>query len=235
MPSAQVLANKKLAPTVHELTLKVEAGWTFQAGQFVIIPVPKRPEDTKDPKGFYSVASSEARLPEIDLLVEHRSDGGYVSAWISALAPGTAVELQGPMGHFGLAETESKGQVFLATRAGLAPLRSMIHSSLARGAGKHHWLFLGADGMAELLLDAEWRALEAANPHFHYLPVVRPTPENPFMGKNQDPADALIQKIAQRTGLRLYLAGFSKDLDPMKAKLLDAGFSADDLKLEKFG
>ena len=65
--------------------------------------------------------------------------------------------------------------------------------------------------------------------------VVRPTADNPFMGKNQDPADALLQKIAQRTGLRLYLAGFSADLDPMKAKLLEAGFDAGDLKLEKFG
>src|SRR5262245_56586057 len=135
MPSAQVLANKKLAPTVHELTLRVEPGWTFQAGQFVILPVPKRPEDTKDPKGFYSIASAVGRLPELDLLVEHRPEGGYVSGWISGLQPGTTVELQGPMGHFALAETESKGQVFLATRAGLAPLRSMIHSSLAQATG----------------------------------------------------------------------------------------------------
>lgn len=235
MPKASVLKNVPLAPSVHELTLKVEDGWTFQAGQFVTIPVPRRPEDSKDPKGYFSIASAEKRLPEIDLLVEHRPDGGYVSGWVSALAVGTELEIQGPLGHFGLSETESKGQVFLGSRAGLAPLRSMIHSSLAHGTGKHHWLFLGAHGMGELLLDAEWRALEASNPQFHYLPVIQPTAENPFMGKNQDPADALLQKIAQRTGLRIYLAGFSRDLDPMKAKLLAAGFSADDLKLEKFG
>jgi CDP-4-dehydro-6-deoxyglucose reductase len=235
MPQATVTKNLKLAPTVHALTLDVEAGWTFHAGQFVILPVPRRPEDTKDPKGFFSVASAETRLPQIELLVEHRPDGGYVSGWISSLQPGTPVEIQGPLGHFGLAESGSKGQVFLGTRAGLAPLRSLLLSSLAQKTGQHHWLVLGATGADELLLDAEWRALEKAEAHFHYLPVVRPSAENPFMGKNQDPADAVIQKFAQRTGLRLYLAGFSQDLDPMKAKLLEAGFSADDIKMEKFG
>jgi CDP-4-dehydro-6-deoxyglucose reductase len=235
MPRATVLKNQKLAPTVHELSLKIEDAWTFHAGQFVTLPVPRRPEDTKDPKGFFSVASAETRLPEIDLLVEHRPDGGYVSGWIAALQPGAQVEIQGPQGHFKLEETESKGQVFLGTRAGLAPLRSLLYSSLAQKTGKHHWLVLGATGASELLLDAEWRALEKANEHFHYLPVIRPTAENPFQGKNQDPADAVIQKFAQRTGLRLYMAGFSADLDPMKVKLLEAGFSKDDLKMEKFG
>ena len=56
-----------------------------------------------------------------------------------------------------------------------------------------------------------------------------------FMGKNSDPADELLKKIAQRSGLRLYVAGFSKDVDPMRAKLLAAGFAPDDVSVEKFG
>jgi hypothetical protein len=44
-----------------------------------------------------------------------------------------------------------------------------------------------------------------------------------------------LKKIAQRHGLQLYVAGFSKDVDPMHAKLLAAGFGADDIKIEKFG
>ncbi len=65
--------------------------------------------------------------------------------------------------------------------------------------------------------------------------MVQPTAENPFVGKNSDPADELLKKIAQRHGMRLYVAGFSKDVDPMQAKLLAAGFAADDLKVERFG
>lgn len=234
---AEIIANRRVAASVRllRLRLKEPQDWTFQAGQFVILAVPQRPEDAKAPKGFYSIASAPAALPELELLVEHREDGGYVSGWVSALQTGDRVSLDGPLGHFALAETQTKGQAFIGFRAGLAPLRSMILASLAQGGDRHHWLFLGGRGQAELLLDAEWRALAQAEARFHYLPVVQPTAANPFVGKNQDPADELIKKIAQRRGLRLYLAGFSKDVDPMKAKLQAAGFEPGDLLAEKFG
>jgi ferredoxin-NADP reductase len=186
-------------------------------------------------KGFYSIASSDANPAEIELLIEHRPDGGPVSAWMSSRQPGDSFEIQGPMGHFGLHEVQDKGQAFLGFRAGVAPLRSMILSALAPVSTRHVWLFLGAHGTADLLLDAEWRALEQNNPRFHYLTAVQPTSENPFVGKNSDPADELLKKIAQRNGIRVYVAGFSKDVDPMHAKLIAGGFATEDIKVEKFG
>jgi len=237
---ATVTANLRVSPSVHLLRATVEgdAPFAYKAGQFVIVPLP--PEaglgaNGKPLKGFYSMASAEQSGAAIDLLIEHRSDGGPVSAWMSGRQAGDRFEVQGPLGHFGLADTLTKGQAFLGSRAGVAPLRSLILSSLALGGDKHHWLFLGAQGAADLLLDEEWRALAQAQPRFHYLPVVQPTAENPFQGKNSDPADELLKKIAQRSGLRLYLAGFSKDVDPMLAKLKAAGFADEDLKAEKFG
>jgi ferredoxin-NADP reductase len=221
---ALVVANTQAGTDLRliRLRLKDAADWTFQAGQFVILPVPQRPEDAKAPKGFYSIASSVAALPELELLVEHRPDGGYVSGWVSALAVGATVTVDGPLGHFGLAEAGEKGQAFLCTRAGLAPLRSMILSALAQGGGQPLWLFLGAPKTGERLLDAEWRALEQAEPRFHYRP-------------SEEPVAALLETVAQRQGVRLYLAGFSRDVDPMKAALLAAGFGPDDIKAEKFG
>lgn len=238
--SGKVRSNQAVAPTVFKLQVAVsgESPFRFSAGQFVIVPLP--PEagqgaNGKPLKAFLSIASAEQAGAEVELLVEHRPEGGPVSAWMSARQAGDSFEIQGPMGHFGLAETQEKGQAFLGSRAGLAPLRSMILSSLAQGGPKHHWLFLGAHGAADLLLDAEWRALAEKEPRFHYIPVVQPTAENPFQGKNSDPADELLKKIAQRNGIRIYLAGFSKDVDPMLAKLKAAGFPEDDIKAEKFG
>ncbi len=252
---ATVLSNTAVTPAVFLLKVVVEGepAFSFKAGQFIVIPLPPEaglkysasPEQApsagsgqvpgKPLKGFFSIASAEQAGAELELLVEHRHDGGPVSSWMSSRKKGDTFPVQGPLGHFGLHETHEKGQAFLCFRAGVAPLRSMIHSSLAHGGTKHHWLFLGAAGMADLLLDQEWRALAAAEPRFHYLPVIQPTHENPFQGKNSDPADEFLKKIAQRTGLRVYLAGFSKDLEPMHAKLLAAGFAAGDLKMEKFG
>ncbi len=189
--TGKVLSKRSVAPTVSLLKLSVsgDSAFSFKAGQFVIIPVPaasgaSAQAPSKPLKAFLSIASAEQAGAEIELLVEHRPDGGPVSAWMSARQPGDSFELQGPLGHFGLHETHSKGQAFLGSRAGLAPLRSMILSSLAQGSDKHHWLFLGAHGAADLLLDAEWRALAEKEPRFHYLPVIQPTAENPFQGKN---------------------------------------------------
>jgi ferredoxin-NADP reductase len=236
---ATVLSNAAITDSVFLLTLAVsgEPGFTFKAGQFVIIPLPPEAGQGaggKALKGFYSIASAEQAGAELELLIEHHSQGGPVSAWMAGRKKGDGFEVQGPMGHFGLQHPD-KGQAFLGFRAGVAPLRSMILSSLAGGGKNHHWLFLGAAGTSDLLLDGEWRALEAKEPRFHYQPVVQPTADNPFVGKNSDPADELLKKIAQRHGLQLYVAGFSKDVDPMRAKLLAGGFGADDIKIEKFG
>lgn len=223
---ARLLNIETVSPTVRKLTLKSEPGWTFQAGQFVIIPVPQRPEDAKPPKGFYSVASEPGRLPELELLVEHREGGGYVSGWVSALQPGAELDLDGPLGHFGLAEGGADELVFAGTRAGLAPLRAMLRASLADGTPARRWLFLGGEGPQDLLLDAEWKALAAADARFRYVPVLSPGPSL---------AEAIALAAPPRPGQRLYAAGFSRDLDPLKAQLLAAGYDAGAMKLEKFG
>jgi NAD(P)H-flavin reductase len=219
--TATVLSNQNAALSVHLLRLRVEGDpFAFKAGQFVIIPVPQRPEDAKPPKGFYSIASSDAS-PELELLVEHRTGGGYVSEWVSARQPGDNFEIQGPMGHFGLLEPLEKDQVFLGFRAGVAPLRSMILSALAAGGDRQVWLFLGAEDAQDLLLDAQWKALDEKDPRFHYRPCKEPAVE------------AL--KNLRRKDLRFYLAGFSRDVVPLQDQLLAAGIPVADIKVEKFG
>jgi ferredoxin-NADP reductase len=226
MPVAvQVLNNENVGLHVQKLTLQAPAGWTFQAGQFVIVPMPPRPEDAKPLKGFYSIASAETALPQVELLIEHRPDGGPVSAWASSLPAGAEVQMDGPLGHFGLAEG-GQAQVFIGARAGLAPLRSLLLSSLAQSPAQEHWLFLGGVSAADLLLDAEWRALQQQESRFHYVPV---------LGDAAALAAAVVSRLQATDALRLYAAGFSRDMDPLKAALLDAGFAADALKVEKFG
>jgi len=223
--TAQVLSNQNVGPNVQKLVLKAPAGWTFQAGQFVILPVPPRPEDAKPLKGFYSIASAETALPQVELLIEHRPDGGPVSAWASTLAERAEVQMDGPMGHFTLAEN-AEGLAFIGARAGLAPLRSLLLSSLAQGGAQERWLFLGGTSADELLLDAEWQALQAREARFHYVPV---------LGDAAALAAAVLDKLSPQGSLRLYAAGFSRDMDPLKAALLEGGFAAEALKIEKFG
>lgn len=216
--TAKILANEPVSGVLRRLTLQMPPGWTFQAGQFVIVPVPQRAEDAKPPKGFYSIASSTRKLPTLELLVEHRPEGGYVSGWVSALSVGAQVDLEGPMGHFALNATKAP-KVFIGAEAGLAPLRSMLLSSLDGGAEAEHWLLLGGSQA----LAAEWQDLAAAQPRFYYHPLSALS------------AEAVLAELPAPAGLEFYLAGFSRDLDPLKAGLIAAGIPAESIKAEKFG
>lgn len=236
MPSAIVSSIEKLGTTVFLLRLRPETDLHFKSGQFLIMAIPKdptAPEGGKAPKGFFSIASAEQDCQELELLIEHRE--GYVSGWMTARKPGDLLSFEGPLGKFSLHEPQSRTQIFLGFKAGLAPLRSMILSLINAGSSQHIHLFLGAHGTQELLFDSQWRALEKSLEKFHYHPVVRPTPENPFVGKNQDPADELIKKMTHKIGHAIYLAGFNREVDPMLGKLHATGFEKDFIQVEKFG
>src|SRR5260221_9389121 len=121
MNHAIVLDKISLGDQLYLLRLRPEPGFSFKAGQFVIVPLPKDPQapaDSKAPKGFYSIASAEQEPRELELLVEQRE--GYVSHWICTRRGGDRLWLDGPMGKFALSRKE-RPQLFLGYKAGLAP------------------------------------------------------------------------------------------------------------------
>jgi NAD(P)H-flavin reductase len=221
---AELKSIQEIAPSLFKLALKPEAPFAFKAGQFVIIPLPPDPaaaEGSKAPKGFYSIASAEQDQGLLELLIEHRE--GYVSGWMTALKAGSRLSLDGPMGKFGLKEGQAKALAFLGYKAGLAPLRSMILSLARSKAGRELHLFLGAPSPAELLMDAEWKELASKEPLFHYHP------------QTGDPAEGLLKALPGRKDIEIYIAGFNREADPMLARLLEAGFEKDSVKIERFG
>ena len=218
---ARVVSKHLEAPGLIRFGLEAPAGFTFAAGQFVILPVPGEPGG-KPLKGFYSLASAPAALPRLELLVEHREGGGPVSAWVSSRAIGDELAFEGPLGHFRLIDGAGPC-AFLGRRAGLAPLRSLIHEALAQGS--EAWLFLGGDDRDDWLLHEEWEALAGREPGFRYRTV---------LGSGTELA-ALA--LAQGLGAvaRFHLAGFTREVQPAQEALLAAGVPAERLKAEKFG
>jgi ferredoxin-NADP reductase len=236
---AKVSSNQKVAPAFRLLKLDLEGPLAFSAGQFVTLAVPPEPGKDKALKGYYSVASPPSDLPRLELLVEHHESGptsGWVSGWVAGLEPGRTVALEGPFGKFGLREARPK-TYFLAEGAGLAPLRSMLRTLLKgpETSAPSLSLFLGTSAASSLLLDEEWKALQKVHPHFRYIPVLQTAADNPWMGKQADPADALLRHVQERTGLAIYMAGFNREVEPMLAKLLAAGFPKEDIHAERFG
>ncbi len=141
----------------------------FQAGQFVIVNVPK---DGLVVKRAYSIASPPHDKGAIELCIQH-VEKGIASTFFWKLKEGMAIDLSGPHGKFLLKEPmDSYEPIFMATGTGVAPLRSMIHDLVQRRAIKDIWLFFGCRYENSMLYDSEFRSLAAMRRNFHYIPTI---------------------------------------------------------------
>lgn len=121
VPLANVLT---ITPRSRLVRIDVaRTGFQFQPGQAVLVGThgaERRP---------YSIASSPDQTQEtglLDLLVAVEQDGALGSHF-GAGTPGTAVEIEGPLGSFTLPPLASHKRILLvAGGTGIAPLRSML-------------------------------------------------------------------------------------------------------------
>ena len=96
------------------------AEFVFDAGQYVRIRVPQ-----SDAWRSYSMASTAKDLPRMRFLVRYM-EGGVVSEWLrDGCTVGDEIELEGPMGSFGL-DTTDRPQLMIAGGTGLAPILAML-------------------------------------------------------------------------------------------------------------
>jgi benzoate/toluate 1,2-dioxygenase reductase subunit len=132
---AQTFVNsvERVAADVMRLELELaEGSWIdFRPGQFIQLKVPGT-----DQTRSYSIASTPAQLPKIELLVRLLPDG-VMSEWLrNRAAPDAVVEIAGPHGAFFLREGAKSPHIMIAGGTGLAPMMAMIDQIRARPGRK---------------------------------------------------------------------------------------------------
>ncbi|MBZ6377164.1 hypothetical protein B5C34_06300 [Pacificimonas flava] len=155
---AKLAAHDRLCGTVSRLLIELDdaEGFRFQPGQYLRL----RPPGLRVARA-YSIASTMADLPHIELLIRHL-DGGQVSEWLrSAAAPGDRLVLQAPLGGFA-ADTSADRQVFIAGGTGLAPVLSMIRAQAEEA--RDMLLVFGCTREEELFYHEELSALAGRVP-----------------------------------------------------------------------
>jgi len=102
----------------------------FRPGQAVMVGEHGQPE-----RRPYSIACSPDQTAEtgrLELLIAVERDGG-LGVHLGSAAPGTLVDVEGPVGSFSLPPLEVPSRVLLvAGGTGIAPLRSMLDHMLRR-------------------------------------------------------------------------------------------------------
>lgn len=167
--TAEVVGIDSLSETVREVHLRrVDGELAFEPGQYVVVQLEDIDGELVDRP--YSLCRPP-RGPDFSLCVQTR--GGGFPSLLTALPAGATAAVAGPRGALTLPPTDDPRDLLLvATGSGIGPFRAMLEQLRDRAATRRCALLFGARGAADLLYDADWRALATATPSFDYQPVL---------------------------------------------------------------
>lgn len=212
--TVRVTARRPLAPSVFLLELALPEGDTlrFDPGQFVTFYVPKNAAVVTR---SYSICSSASRIEGFELCIK-QVEAGFVSTYLSERVPGDTLNLVGPLGRFLLRDPVDRPAVFVGTGTGIAPFRPMLERLTALRPHHPTWLFAGYRRTEDLLFHGEMEGRAAAEPAFHYVPVLsRPSPD--WTGATGHVEAPLRAQFPDLSGVDLYICG----VPPMVAEVVE--------------
>lgn len=219
-----VCTSKNLiARGVYELRFTKPEGFTFVAGQFILIDVPLVGKMNDVQTRALSIAS----LPEEKdfLFVVKLLPGGRLSRWIEeVLAVGMSVTFKGPFGNFTLkpspvgatptpspaaaGEGTNPGSLFfIATGAGIAPFRPMVIEAAKKFPDRRIDILFGVRSEEDLFWQ-QW--LEETSKYypsvFTHITLTQPSPAwTGHKGRVQTVAPQVVG--SDFTGKHLYVCG----------------------------
>jgi len=147
----------------------------FTAGQFVSAVAPDA--NGKVQTRAYSIASA-ANGNKFELCVNRVEEGFFSNhlADLPDLPIGSEIQIHGPHGHF-ILHAPITDSILIATGTGIAPMRGYLQwlfpaEGQDRSNGKQIWLVYGTRHESDIYYQAEFEALAARVPNFHYLPTL---------------------------------------------------------------
>lgn len=137
--STKVLEISEIAEKTLAIKLEKPAGFSFEAGQYSVLSVPKLAvEDSRGANRCMSIASAPY---EDHLLFAMRvSESGYKQT-IAQLVPGDEMLVGAPIGHFTLLPGDSRPIAFLVGGIGITPARSILRQANHDGDLREFFLF----------------------------------------------------------------------------------------------
>ena len=210
--------------------LDIDAGgpFEFSAGQYAALTFPGCP-----PRDF-SMANRPNDLP-LEFHIRHYGPGGASHHVATTLAVGDPVTVHGPQGGCFLRELHTGPIIAVAGGTGLAPIRAIVATALAKAMTQPIHLFVGARDEPDVYLDDELTALADAHANLHYtLMLSDPAgPTTRASGWLHDAVAAALPTIGV-AGAKAYLAGPPPMVDAVATVLRLAGLKAGDFHADPF-
>jgi len=226
--ACRVAEIEDLTHDIRRIRLAIEKGgpFRFAAGQYARLGFAGLP--LRD----YSMANR----PGEALLEFHirRVGEGSVSAHVTnRLRLGDAVTLEGPLGTAHLRDEHAGPILAVAGGSGLAPIKSIVETALARDRARRVRLCFGARTERDLYLVDHLTALATGHAEFRFLPVLsEPQASTGFRcGLVQQVA---AEELAALPGAKAYLAGPPTMVEAASGLLLQRGLPPGDIHADAF-
>ena len=220
---AKVLEKKNIAGSYWTFRLGFEENYEFLPGQYLGVKV-----NESGLQRLYSIASMPAGK-ELDLVVDV-APMGIGSKYFLALKENQEIETMGPLGKFGVQDTNKK-ILLLATGSGIAPMRSIIKYLLeVKNDSQQIRLLWGMRYERDLFWIDEFEELAKNFSNFQF-DLVLSKPDKGWVGKIGHIGDHLGNLGNQ---WQVFLCGSKTMVIENIEKAQGKGILAEDIYFEKF-
>lgn len=163
---ARILQITQETPDVKTFRLEYPKGrFGFQAGQFLMVSTGYIDEKKLLVKRAFSIASAPHETDYLEICVKRKEPPSF-SAALHSMNAGDTLFIEGPYGKFVLKEPVPENTLFIAGGAGIAPLRSMINTTLQKNTKQTLTLIFSFHNPEDYIYKQELEELAAKNPQF---------------------------------------------------------------------
>ena len=219
--------------TPRAILLRLHAAggrFAFSAGQAAMVGLADRVE--RKPYSIASPPEELRRTGSIEFLMEAGPDGRDRPN-LAGVEPGRLVAVEGPIGGFVLPRRLPRELLCVAGGTGIAPLRSMIASALARADTPSITLVYSARTPAEFAFFGELRRLSRQRRIRLYTTVTREAGRT-WRGRRGRIQQAWIRTFVGRRNPLCFVCGPEPFVVSMMGMLHDAGVPARNIRRERY-
>jgi len=224
---AKIKSIEEISKDVRILELELDKEINFKAGQYVSLLFESQGKKLAVP---YSIASPPSKNKTILFAIKLVSKG-KATPYLWDKKENDILKLKGPLGSFGIKESDKENLVFIGTGTGIAPLKSMIEDLLEKNTLKSLTLIFGERYENEILFEKEFQYLENQHKNFKFIRVISKPSKN-YKGKTGHVQENLNE--VDFKNMDAYLCGMPQMVEEVKEKLIQEGVPKENIFMEKY-
>lgn len=229
--TTRLIGSELVADRTMAFHFERPADFVFRAGQAIDLALPTVQEDGQAARHAFSLISAphEARLS-----IATRLRGSAYKEGLRALAPGAAVDVDGPFGSLTLHKDATRDAVMVAGGIGITPFVSILRQAAQQRVARQLVLVYSNRRAEDAAFLDELLALAHDTPGLRVIPTLTQADVPPGWTGRSGRVDGALLVGLTATAPIYYLAGPPAFVEAMQADLCRHGADEDDIRSEGF-